>query len=137
MRAARILTLLIGVLGTLIGLLFVNPDIKSLFDEFLKIIGLFMGVLGGLFVLGAMTKRANGTGALAGAVVGAMTMYLVWKETSINGYLYTAVGISVCFVVGYLVSLLRPALSDDELAGLTVYTMAGNAEPDVASRSSA
>ena len=137
LRAARILTLLIGVLGTLIGLLFVNPDIKSLFDEFLKIIGLFMGVLGGLFVLGAMTKRANGTGALTGAVVGAMTMYLVWKETSINGYLYTAVGISVCFVVGYLVSLLRPALGDDELAGLTVYTMVGNAEPDVASESSA
>ena len=137
LRAARILTLLIGVLGTLIGLLFVNPDIKSLFDEFLKIIGLFMGVLGGLFVLGAMTKRAHGTGALTGAVGCAMTMYLVWKETSINGYLYTAVGISVCFVVGYLVSLLRPALSDDELAGLTVYTMAGNAEPDVASRSSA
>ena len=137
LRAARLLTLLIGVLGTLIGLLFVNPDIKSLFDEFLKIIGLFMGVLGGLFVLGAMTKRANGTGALTGAVVGAMTMYLVWKETSINGYLYTAVGISVCFVVGYLVSLLRPALGDDELAGLTVYTMVGNAEPDVASESSA
>jgi SSS family solute:Na+ symporter len=137
LRAARLLTLLIGVLGTLIGLLFVNPDIKSLFDEFLKIIGLFMGVLGGLFVLGAMTKRANGTGALTGAVVGAMTMYGVWKETSINGYLYTAVGISVCFVVGYLVSLLRPALSDDELAGLTVYTMVGNAEPDVASESSA
>ena len=52
LTAARLLTLLIGVLGTLIGLLFVNPEIKSLFDEFLKIIGLFMGVLGGLFVLG-------------------------------------------------------------------------------------
>ena len=75
----------------LIGLLFVNPDIKSLFDEFLKIIGLFMGVLGGLFILGAMTKRANGMGALTGAIVGGLTMYWVWKESSINGYLYTAI----------------------------------------------
>ena len=125
LTAARLLTLLIGVLGTLIGLLFVNPEIKSLFDEFLKIIGLFMGVLGGLFVLGAMTTRATGTGALIGAIVGAMTMYLVWKATPIHGYLYTAVGIGVCFVVGYLVSLLRPAMSKEELAGLTVYTMAG------------
>ena len=49
----------------------------------------------------------------------------------------TAVGISVCFVTGYLVSLLRPALNDDELAGLTVYTMAGNVEPDIAGGSSA
>jgi Na+/proline symporter len=118
-------------------LLFVNPDIKSLFDEFLKIIGLFMGVLGGLFVLGAMTKRANGMGALTGAIVGAMTMYLVWKETAINGYLYTAIGIGVCFVVGYLVSLLGPTRNDEELAGLTVYTMPGNSAADVASGSSA
>ena len=29
-----------------------------------KVIGLFMGVLGGLFVLGAVTRRANATGAL-------------------------------------------------------------------------
>lgn len=137
LRSARILTLVIGVLGTLIGLLFVNPDIKSLFDEFLKIIGLFMGVLGGLFVLGAMTKRANGMGALTGAIVGAMTMYLVWKETAINGYLYTAIGIGVCFVVGYLVSLLGPARNDEELAGLTIYTMSGTSAPDAVSGSSA
>ena len=137
LRLARILTLVIGVLGTLIGLLFVNPDIKSLFDEFLKIIGLFMGVLGGLFVLGATTKRANGSGALAGAIVGALTMYWVWKETPINGYLYTAIGIGVCFVVGYGVSLLGPARKENELAGLTIYTMTGQKVSDSVSGSSA
>ena len=137
LRLARILTLVIGVLGTLIGLLFVNPDIKSLFDEFLKIIGLFMGVLGGLFVLGAITKRANGTGALTGAIVGGLTMYWVWKESSINGYLYTAIGIGVCFVVGYVVSLLSPARNDDELAGLTIYTMSGGETSDSVSGLSA
>ena len=137
LRLARILTLVIGVLGTLIGLLFVNPDIKSLFDEFLKIIGLFMGVLGGLFVLGATTKRANGSGALAGAIVGALTMYWVWKETPINGYLYTAIGIGVCFVVGYGVSLLGPARKENELAGLTIYTMTGKKVSDSVSGSPA
>ncbi len=137
LRLARILTLVIGVLGTLIGLLFVNPEIKSLFDEFLKIIGLFMGVLGGLFILGAMTKRANGMGALTGAIVGGLTMYWVWKESSINGYLYTAIGIGVCFIVGYVVSLLSPARNDDELAGLTIYTMSGSEASDSVSGSSA
>ena len=135
LRSARILTLVIGVMGTLIGLLFVNPDIKSLFDEFLKIIGLFMGVLGGLFVLGAMTRRANGVGALTGAIVGALTMYWVWKETPINGYLYTAIGIGVCFIVGYIVSLLGPARKQDELAGLTIYTMSSNRVSDSVSGS--
>ena len=42
---------------------------------------------------------ATGAGALIGAIVGAL-MYLVWKATPIHGYLATAVGIGVCFVVG-------------------------------------
>ncbi|MEM0926937.1 MAG: sodium/solute symporter, partial [Planctomycetota bacterium] len=63
LRAARICTLLIGVTGTILGLVFVNPEIKSLFDTFIKVIGLFMGVLGGLFCLGFLSKRANSFGA--------------------------------------------------------------------------
>ena len=122
LRAARLVTFSIGVIGTLIGLLFVNPDIKSLFDQFIKVIGLFMGVLGGLFVLGAVTTRANGVGALIGALVGALSMYLVWQYTAINGYLYTAIGITVCFVVGYGVSLVT-GVSQRDLDGLTIYTL--------------
>jgi SSS family transporter len=125
LRAARLLTFAIGVAGTMIGLLFVNPEIKSLFDQFIKVIGLFMGVLGGLFVLGALTRRANGPGALVGALVGAAVMYGVWNYTSINGYLYTATGIMTCFVVGYTVSLVFPSNQQD-LTGLTVYTLHGD-----------
>jgi Na+/proline symporter len=122
LRAAQFLTFLIGVAGTWIGLLFVDPEIKSLFDQFIKVIGLFMGVLGGLFVLGALTTRANGSGALVGALVGAGAMYGIWKYTSINGYLYTAAGITTCFVVGYGVSLIVPSKARD-LTGLTVYSL--------------
>ena len=57
LNAARFWTFLLGVLGTLLGLVFVNPEIKSLFDTFIIVIGLFMGVLGGLFVLGALTRQ--------------------------------------------------------------------------------
>jgi SSS family solute:Na+ symporter len=122
LHAARLLTFLIGVAGTMIGLMFVDPEIKSLFDQFIKVIGLFMGVLGGLFVLGAMTTRASGTGALVGALVGAGVMFSMWKFTPINGYLYTAAGITTCFVVGYAVSLVAPGKERD-LTGLTVYTL--------------
>lgn len=121
--AAKVLTLLIGLAGTVLALLFVNPDIKSLFDEFIKVIGLFMGVLGGLFVLGVMTKRANGSGALIGGIVGAISMFIMWKFTSVNGYLYTAAGISICFVVGYCASLGCPhdAKSLNRVKDLTIY----------------
>ena len=122
LNAARLCTFLIGVIGTLIGLVFVDPDIKSLFDAFIKVIGLFMGVLGGLFVLGALTRRANAVGAMLGALVGAAVMFWLWKYTNINGYLYTASGIGVCFIVGYVGSLATGRPSQD-LTGLTVYSL--------------
>ncbi|HBE71159.1 MAG TPA: sodium:solute symporter [Planctomycetaceae bacterium] len=126
LNAARCWTFAIGVIGTLLGLVFVNPEIKSLFDAFIKIIGLFMGVLGGLFILGAMTRRANATGALIGAIVGAGVMFCLWSFTSVNGYLYTASGIASCVGVGFVASLLA-GRSKENLDGLTIYTLAGSA----------
>ena len=122
LRAARFCTFLLGVIGTLFGLVFVNPEIKSLFDTFIKVIGLFMGVLGGLFVLGALSRKANATGAMIGAVCGAGVMFSLWNFTSVNGYLYTASGITSCVVVGFLASHLFGEPRQD-LNGLTIYTL--------------
>ena len=122
LKAARWSTFLIGVLGTLFGLVFVNPDIKSLFDAFIKVIGLFMGVLGGLFVLGATTRRANAFGALTGATIGALVMVGLWRFTSVNGYLYTVSGIATCVVVGFLTSVVTGPPKND-LSGLTIHTL--------------
>lgn len=118
--AARVCTFAVGTLGTLLGLLFVNPDIRSLFDAFVMILGIFMGILGGLFLLGAFTRRTNQAGALCGAVVGAATMFLLWKFTQVNGYFYPFAGVTVCFAVGYVASLVvgrGPA----SLSGFTIY----------------
>lgn len=124
LRCARGITFLTGVAGTAFGLVFVNPNIRSLFDAFLMIIGLFMGVLGGLFMLGVMTRRANAFGALTGALVGATVMISIWRFTHVNGYLYTAIGISTCFVTGYLTSLVTGrSKTDEELIGLTLLTI--------------
>lgn len=119
LNAAKLCTLLLGVLGTGLALFFVDPAIRSLFDQFIKVIGLFMGVLGGLFVLGALSRRANGGGALVGALTGAAVMYLLWNHSSINGYLYTAAGIGSCVTVGYLASFLFRETNN--LDGLTIW----------------
>jgi SSS family transporter len=122
LNIARTITLTFGIIGTLLGLLFVSPDIKSLFDQFIKIVGLFMGVLGGLFCLGMLTRRANGWGALTGAIFGALVMLLMPIYTSINGYLYAFIGIGTCFVVGYLASIVIPSPSGS-IEGLTIHTV--------------
>ncbi len=121
LTAARVLTVVMGLLGTAFGLVFVNPEIKSLFDAFIKVIGLFMGVLGGLFVLGVLTRKANSTGALVGGLAGAAIMFCLWKFTEVNGYLYTVTGIGTCVVLGYAASLVLPGHRATE--GLTIRSL--------------
>ena len=122
LNAARLLTCIMGVLGTLAALIFVDPDIRSLFNEYFKVIGMCMGALGGLFILGVCTRRANAAGALAGIVLGVGVMVAVWQFTPVNGYLYAAIGIGSCVLLGYLASLVLPAKSHD-LTGLTLHTV--------------
>lgn len=119
---ARVLTLGFGAAGTGLGLLFIDPANRSLFDSFIRVIGLFMGVLGGLFALGILTRRATGWGSLLGALAGAAVMALVPLYTTINGYLFAAIGITTCFVVGYAASLLFPSDSHST-EGLTIHSM--------------
>lgn len=121
---ARWITFSTGVLGTLVALLFVDPQIKSLFDAFLIVIGLFMGVLGGLFTLGFVSKRANAFGAMCGALVGAGTMAAIWLFTPISGYIYTTIGILTCLIVGWVTSQLAPA-PDPSTERLTLYALSG------------
>jgi SSS family transporter len=121
LNTARAVTFTFGVLGTLLGLMFIDPNNRSLFDSFLKVIGLFMGVLGGLFALGMLTRRATGLGSLAGALAGATVMCLLPIYSQINGYLYAAIGITTCFVVGLIASVLLPS-REKSLDGLTIYT---------------
>jgi SSS family transporter len=120
---ARWSTFFIGVLGTLLGLIFVDPEIKSLFDASIKIIGLFMGLLGGLFILGATSRRATASGALVGAFAGAIVMFFLWRFTTVNGYLYTISGMLTCVGVGILASMVTGPQEKD-IRGLTIYTLA-------------
>jgi SSS family solute:Na+ symporter len=116
---ARVTTLVVGILGTMLGIMFIDPSIRSLFDAFIKVIGLFMGVLGGLFVLGVSTRRATARGAVIGVVAGSLSMVYLWLFTSVNGYIYTACGIAACVAIGYLASLVTGPQTKD-LTGLTL-----------------
>ncbi len=121
LKAARLVSALMGVAGTLLALLFVDPGIRSLFDAFMQVIGLFMGVLGGLFILGVLTRRANARGAMTGAVIGALVMFLVWRFTRINGFIYSAIGLATCVVTGLAASVITGG-QDRDLSGLTLFT---------------
>ncbi|HOM16222.1 MAG TPA: sodium:solute symporter, partial [Thermoguttaceae bacterium] len=111
----------LGLIGVGLGVYFVNPDIRSLWDKFLAVLGLFMGVLGGLFCLGLFSRRTNGLGAWAGIVGGLAVVLLVAFYTPVQGYVYGAIGIAACFGIGYLVSLLSPRWPCHS-EGLTIFS---------------
>ncbi|MBN1125562.1 MAG: sodium/solute symporter [Sedimentisphaerales bacterium] len=109
LRLARLVTLLFGSFGVSLALLFAYSDIKSLWDQFMTILGLLGGSMCGLFCLGIFTRRAHGTGAILGAITGTVVLYLVQRFTKVHFLLYAVIGIGACFMAGYVLSLLIPS----------------------------
>ncbi|RJP18909.1 MAG: sodium:solute symporter [Candidatus Omnitrophota bacterium] len=122
LRLARGMTMGLGLLGTYLALLFASADVKSMWDSFMTIIGLFGGAMCGLFLLGIFTRRANSVGAVVGAIAGAVVLALVQRYTHVSYLLYASVGISVTVFVGYMVSLIVPR-KEGNLKDLTIYTI--------------
>jgi len=122
LRVARLATVAVGLAGTAFALVMTRWEIRSLWDQLSRFIGLFAGGLGGLFLLGILTRRAHGPGAVVGLAASAAVQFAVSRYTPLHLLLYTATGLVSCLVVGYLASLCIPARRRP-LAGLTLYTL--------------
>ncbi len=108
LRLARWITVILGVAATAAALFMAEFQVKSLWDAFLKMIGLIGGGLAGVFFLGRFTKRANSFGAIAGALASALVVSWITQNTKIHILLYGGCGLITCIVVGYVASLVRP-----------------------------
>lgn len=106
LRIARIATITTGILGLLLALWMANSNIKSLWDEFYRFLGLFTGGLGGMFLLGMLTKKANAKGTLIGLVASALLIWYISVFTEINFLMYAFFGVASCFIFGYIFSLI-------------------------------
>lgn len=118
LRVARLLTVLLGVVGTGSALLLANMEIQYLWDLFLSIVGLFLGTLGGLFTLGIFSSRAGTLHAWLGAI--ASTSLLGWCQyaTNMHGLLNGGVAVGACVSVGIISSWLIPT---GESRGLSIH----------------
>ena len=121
LMVARATSLILGIIGTAFAAWMALSDIKSLWDEFIKVLGLFAGGLGGLFLLGMMTTRPSGSAAIIGLIISGLMQWLITTNTEIHSLLYAATGIVSCFLFGYLASFILPA-NDKDLTGLTILT---------------
>jgi len=120
-KLAKLITGIVGVLGTGIALMMATFEIKSMFDLWMEIIALIGGGFGGVFLLGMFSKKANSNGALIGAAASIIVTVLVKSYTDIHFMLYSSVAVGTCILVGYLSSFLFSPPTGD-LKGLTIYT---------------
>jgi SSS family transporter len=129
LHLGRVLTVLFGMGGLALALLFASSDIMSLWDQFMTILGLFGAPMCGLFCLGIFTTRANAPGAMIGALCGAGGLFLVQRYTATHFLLYAVAGIVLCFVTGYGASLFF-APPGHSIRGLTLSTLDDVLDPD-------
>jgi len=132
LRVARWSTLAWALVST-IGAMFVD-ELGTIVKAMGIINGFFVGPLLSVFLLGFLTTRANSFGAFAGALVGtAMTavvarMPVPWLPSAlqpasvfpISWLWYGPAGCLFTLVVGYVLSLARPAPRLDQIARLTL-----------------
>ena len=106
LKIARIATVITGIVGILLALWMANSNIKSLWDQFYKFLGLFTGGLGGMFLLGMLTKKANAKGTLLGLALSALIIWYISVFTEISFLMYAFFGVASCFIFGYIFSLI-------------------------------
>lgn len=109
LRFARIMTLALGLfgIGLAIGLVYMqNP---SIWDQYLKLIGLFGGCLAGMFIAGIFFPNIHSRGILAGFALSAIVLYMIQLNGIIHFFLYPGVGIFGCIIFGSIFSWLIPS----------------------------
>jgi Na+/proline symporter len=117
---ARCLTIALGISGTVTAMILARIEIKYLWDFFLGIMGLLGGTLAGLFILGIFTQRVSTAHAWIGAVASISTLLYVKLATELNSLLYGAIGVTTCFGIALLASIIMPTKTEHRV-GLNIY----------------
>ncbi len=109
---SKILTIFWGTVCTIFAF-FVGSISDSIIVSMNKIGSLANGPILGVFLLGILTRRANGLGAISGLILGFVVNAIFWKFLpQISWPWWNMIGCLVCFGAGYLLSFAAPAISD-------------------------
>lgn len=122
LRLARRATVLCGVLATLMAAFLAWRDVKSLWDEFLKLVALIGGGFPGVFALGLLTRRASTRGVIIGTVASIAVTWWLQNYTRTSVFLHSTVAVLACVVIGYAASLIFPVRgAARNMRGLTIW----------------
>ena len=104
----KISTVIIGLLGGVLALILANMEIGSIYDVFLKALGVLTGGLACLFLMGHFMPFVNGRGAFIGLVANYVVCFsldLIPFAHKPHLLLYGFFGIVACLIAASIVSL--------------------------------
>jgi sodium-coupled monocarboxylate transporter 8/12 len=129
--ASRLLTLLFGIVGTLIATKL--SSLGDLIEITNKVVQTFTGPLLGLYLLGMFTRRTHEVGAFAGGLIGTILSLLVAFYWTSMGFIWATVyGLLVSLIVGYVVSIATPGFRQPDRKELTWKRVMQRSEPTTA-----
>jgi SSS family transporter len=120
LRFARIVIMVLGLSGSAIAVYLVQINNASIFDQYLKIIGLFGGALAGIFAAGIFFPKTNAPGIITGFLITCVGMYFVQRSDRINFFLYPVFGVIGTILSGLVFSMiLKSSNEHDGSSGLS------------------
>jgi SSS family transporter len=120
-RQGRLMTAVFG--AATIATALVAPYLgEHVFKIIIRISGAFFGPLFGLFLLAALVRRANASGALIGLAAGLVSLAVIFPfPDRIDAWWYGAFTCLPTLMVGSFASLFFPPPAPEKLRGLTVF----------------
>ncbi|CEN85508.1 sodium:solute symporter [Paraclostridium sordellii] len=113
-KIAQYISLGVGILSIGVSIVLANGEIKSAYEWFNSFMGLVLGVLAGIFVLGAFCKKATKLGAYIGFAVSAiLVIYLKYNVPDVSSWAYSLITITTSVVVGQISSLIQLKLTNN------------------------
>jgi SSS family transporter len=110
LRCGKIVTVLVGLLGGAFALVLANMEIGSVYDQFLKFLGVLTGGLACLFLMGRFMPWVSGRAAFAGLTVNYAVCFaldLLPLPNKPHLLLYGVLGILACLSVSCAAGLLE------------------------------
>ena len=130
-KIAQYVSLGVGIVSILVAMVLANGEIKSAYEWFNSFMGLVLGVLAGIFVLGAFTKKATSLGAyVAFGVSAVLVVFLKYNVPSVTSWSYAIISITTSVVVGYIVSSIELAVTGKKVNTLEAATVFCDRETD-------
>jgi SSS family solute:Na+ symporter len=108
LRFARRLTLATGIAGSLLAAWISRMGDTQVFDQYLKVVGLFGGALAGIFLVGILLPRVGGRAVTAAFLLTCVGLWFVQRSPAIHFFLYPAFGVLGCLLLALVFSALLP-----------------------------